>query len=184
MKAPSGPPSGRGFSLVRSPQLSQRHCERSEAIHLSACVACWEMDCFVASLLAMTLKHDSNSNSRPCHLTTDINPPSRDTKCPRLASFGPLRNQRAQGRPDARCTRGLVCNSHKKVRTRAYRSSGEHPAFPAQWFYGLYVVSLVRRALLPPSPVRTALTSLTPAFGRQNHTTSPSASVTLVFVTS
>ena len=40
--------------------------------------------------------------------------------------------------PDARCTRGLVCNVHKEVRTRAYRSSGEHPAFPAQWFDGLW----------------------------------------------
>ena len=49
-------------------------------------------------------------------------------------SSGP---RRAQGRPGARCTRGLVCNVHKEVRTRAYRSSGEHPAFPAQWFDGL-----------------------------------------------
>jgi hypothetical protein len=30
-----------------------------------------------------------------------------------------------------------VRNVHKKMRTRAYRFSGEHPAFPAQWFYGL-----------------------------------------------
>ena len=26
---------------------------------------------------------------------------------------------------------------------RAYRFSGEHPAFPAQWLYGLYVIVLV-----------------------------------------
>src|SRR5205807_873257 len=26
----------------------------------------------------------------------------------------------------------------QRARTRAYRSSGEHPAFPAQWLYGLY----------------------------------------------
>ena len=25
--------------------------------------------------------------------------------------------------PDARCTRGLVCNVHRKVRTRAYRAA-------------------------------------------------------------
>jgi hypothetical protein len=25
--------------------------------------------------------------------------------------------------PDARCTRGLVCNVHKKMRTRAYRAA-------------------------------------------------------------
>src|SRR6478672_9588591 len=49
----------------------------------------------------------------------------------------PLKKQRAQGRPGARCTRGLVCNCALRTRTRAYRSSGEHPAFPAQWLYGL-----------------------------------------------
>ena len=47
------------------------------------------------------------------------------------------RKARAQGRPGARCTRGLVCNMHKEKRTRAYRFSGNTPAFPAQWFYGL-----------------------------------------------
>ena len=39
--------------------------------------------------------------------------------------------------PDARCTRGPVCNSGVEMRTRAYRFSGEHPTFPAQWLYGL-----------------------------------------------
>jgi hypothetical protein len=29
------------------------------------------------------------------------------------------------------------------MRTRAYRFSGEHPAFPAQWLYGLYDFVLV-----------------------------------------
>jgi hypothetical protein len=46
-------------------------------------------------------------------------------------------NERAQGRPGARCTRGLVRKMHKQKRTRAYRFSGNTPAFPAQWFYGL-----------------------------------------------
>ena len=32
-------------------------------------------------------------------------------------------SQRAQGMPGARCTRGLVCNSAQKMRTRAYRSA-------------------------------------------------------------
>jgi hypothetical protein len=27
---------------------------------------------------------------------------------------------------------------HKAKRTRAYRFSGGSPAFPAQWFYGLF----------------------------------------------
>jgi len=40
--------------------------------------------------------------------------------------------------PGACCTRGLVCNSAQRARTRAYRSSRNTPAFPAQWLYGLY----------------------------------------------
>ena len=51
--------------------------------------------------------------------------------------------RRARGRPGARCTRGLVCKTCEEKRTRAYRFSGGIPAFPAQWFYGLYVVSPV-----------------------------------------
>src|SRR3954470_16465190 len=39
--------------------------------------------------------------------------------------------------PGARRTRGLVCKMHKGKRTRAYRFSGNTPAFPAQWLYGL-----------------------------------------------
>jgi hypothetical protein len=59
-------------------------------------------------------------------------------RCARgLRSFDPLSEKRAQGRPGARCTRGLVCKLHKRKRTRAYRFSGGNPAFPAQWFYGL-----------------------------------------------
>src|SRR5215467_15023198 len=30
----------------------------------------------------------------------------------------------------------------------------KQPAFPAQWFYGLYVISSVNQACLPPSPAR------------------------------
>jgi hypothetical protein len=87
-----------------------------------------------------------------------------------------LLKTRAQGRPGARCTRGLVCNVHKEVRTRAYRSSGEHPAFPARWFYGLC------RALPGDRHRRLADNSadLTPASGRQDHTILPYAQATLV----
>jgi len=38
-------------------------------------------------------------------------------------------------------------------RTRAYRSHRNHPAFPAQWFYGLYRALPGARALWSPSPV-------------------------------
>src|SRR6266568_6827093 len=45
--------------------------------------------------------------------------------------------QRAQGRPGACCTRGLACDLRKQKCTRAYRFSGNTPAFPAQWLYDL-----------------------------------------------
>ena len=68
----------------------------------------------------------------------------------------PPRNQRAQGRPGARCTRGLVCNSAQKTRTRAYRFSGNTPAFPAQWLYGLLRALPGGAGLLSPSPAETS----------------------------
>jgi hypothetical protein len=78
----------------------------------------------------------------------------------------PPENERVQGRPGARCTRGPVCQAHKRKRTRAYRFSGEHPAFPAQCLYGLYRALLGETALLPPSPPRSLLLeNLTPASG-------------------
>jgi len=93
-----------------------------------------------------------------------------------------LSNQRAQGMPDARCTRDLVCSVHKEVRTRAYRFSGEHPTFPAQWLYGLLRALLGEPctfATVAPKK-RELLRRLTPASGRQDHTTSPYASVAIV----
>jgi hypothetical protein len=81
------------------------------------------MDCFAA--LAMTriyLRYDFAFSRR---------------KAPKLCKKRRPKKKRAQGKPGARCTRGLVCNVHKEMRTRAYRFSGEHPAFPAQWFYDL-----------------------------------------------
>jgi len=103
----------------------------------------------------------------------------------------PLRDERAQGRPGARCTRGLVCNVHKEVRTRAYRSSGEHPAFPAQWPYGLCRALLGDEFLLPPSlceltakpgPGRAnfVFAKLDASHGRQDHTVLPYATTPLV----
>ena len=82
---------------------------------------------------------------RPCISSTGLkfqrnaNMPSRSRGiCARgLRWTARPRNQRAQGRPGARCTRGLVCNCAQKTRTRAYRFSGSIPAFPAQWLYGL-----------------------------------------------
>jgi hypothetical protein len=47
--------------------------------------------------------------------------------------------QRAQGRPGARRTLGPPAN--RKAGGSHHRFARSHPAFPAQWFYGLYALS-------------------------------------------
>jgi hypothetical protein len=70
------------------------------------------------------------------------------------------------------------------MRTRAYRFSGEHPAFPAQWFYGLLRALLGEPGSFATIVRRSFVLRLGASVGRQDHTTSPSASATFVFVTS
>src|SRR5882672_10306990 len=89
-------------------------------------------------------------------------------------------SQRAQGRPGARCTRGLACNCAQRTRTRAYRFSGSIPAFPAQWLYGLLRALPGERLSCHRHQQKLASTDLTPAPRRQDHTTSPYASCAFV----
>src|SRR3981189_129344 len=111
---------------------------------------------------------------------------SRSRRAIRASFSLRFRPRKSEGAGKAGCAlhpRSRVQTCTKK-RTRAYRFSGEHPAFPAQWFYGLL------RAL-PGEPGSFAtITSqinsakLDASVGRQDHTTSPSAKTTFVFVTS
>jgi hypothetical protein len=137
------------------------------------------MDCFVAS--APLRKRFARLSQ--AMTASNLNTASRSRRAFR-ASFAKklpaLRNQRAQGMPGARCTRGLVCNVHKKMRTRAYRFSGEHPTFPAQWFYGLYRALPGDRAFCHRRLHGYFRKSLTPASRRQDHTTSPYVSAPFV----
>src|SRR5712671_711627 len=87
-----------------------------------------------------------------------------------------VRPEITEGAGNAGCAlhrRSRVQNCKK--RTRAYRFSGGNPAFPAQWFYGLLRALLGDQACLTPSSAL-LIADLTPASGRQNHTTSPYAS--------
>ena len=86
--------------------------------------------------------------------------------------FHALSNQRAQGKPDARCTRGLVCKIVQKTRTRAYRSSGGNPTFPAQWFTAYHVLSPAIRPWVVTVIDGVLTADLTPALRRQDHTLS------------
>src|SRR6266436_6170887 len=81
--------------------------------------------------------------------------------------------------PGARCARSLACELNKAHERSHHGHTGNHPAFPAQWFHGLLRALPGDQALLPPSPAL-LLADLTPTLGRQNHTTSPSASARFV----
>src|SRR6266545_1046342 len=83
------------------------------------------MDCFVASLLAMTVVHPD---------TTSL---SRGTLRPRFAGHFRPQNKGAGNAGCALHPRSRA-QMHEKMRTRAYRFSGGNPTFPAQWLYGLY----------------------------------------------
>ena len=103
-------------------------------------------------------------------------------RCARSFARKPCpRKQRARGRPGARCTRGLAGMMHNKMRPRAYRFSGEHTGLPHAMALRLIRVRPGDRLSchhhlqqLAPSH------DLTPAPGRQAHTTSPYAHAALV----
>jgi len=50
----------------------------------------------------------------------------------------PPSEDRGRREDRVRAAPAVSCAIVQRTRTRAYRSSGEHPAFPAQWLYGLY----------------------------------------------
>src|SRR5205814_7303274 len=92
----------------------------------------------------------------------------------------PSRKQRAQGMPDARCTRGRVCSKSTRVSNQGYTATAGIPC--AMVLTVSFVLSSVTMAWLPPSPVRreSVFTTLAPASERQDHTTSPSAQTPFV----
>src|ERR1700737_5389243 len=98
---------------------------------------------------------------------------------PRCASTLSLRYQRAQGKPGARCTRSLVCSVLVAHECSHHRFTGT-PSFPcAMVLTACFVLSPGDRAFLPPSFAENPA-NLTPASGRQDHTTSPYASAPFV----
>ena len=106
-----------------------------------------------------------------------------------LQSCRPQRRGRRECRVPAG-TRGLVCNVHRQVRTRAYRYSRSSPAFPAHGFTAYTALSpetnsfcLRRRRiedLAKPGWDSQHLRRLDASNGRQDHTALPSASAPFV----
>ena len=72
------------------------------------------------------------------------------------------------------CVRYGVVSMHTGIHSGG---TGKHPAFPTQWFYGLFRALPGDHRFVDPviRATRWRLANLTPASGRQNHTASPSA---------
>ena len=107
--------------------------------------------------------------------------------------FAPFEEERARGMPGARCTRSLMraIGVVKYAHEYSQRKHRIHPASPTQWFTDYTRSSRGPLAVLTPSvrcnsasqpgrAPRDAIETLTPTLGRQNHTTSPSASAPVV----
>src|SRR6266478_6240563 len=132
------------------------------------------MDCFVASLLAMTSKHTFATSPRDAPEPLMNLPPK-------------------EGVGNAGCPLHPRPRVHLVVveRTRVTTSTPESPGIPARnGFNSLCRALPGDRAVLPPSPTDMFLSkpgradlnsaNLTPASGRQDHTTSPYAATSLV----
>ena len=91
---------------------------------------------------------------------------SRGTLSPRFAINFPPSDQRAQGRPGACCTRGLVCCLRIARAAHEHTGQREHSGLPCAMALRLTSCSSRRTALLPPlsqrsfaSPGRNASTA-------------------------
>src|SRR5215218_11390819 len=94
--------------------------------------------------------------------------------------------QRAQGMPDARCTRGLVSKRAQKVRPRAYRAAENirHPLRSGFTAYSVLSPENGSFASVAPWEIERRPEALTPAPRRQDHTPLPYASYATVMRTS
>src|SRR5205814_1095918 len=75
--------------------------------------------------------------------------PRRGVRPSDARTFRP-RKLRAQGKPGARCTRSLA-RKQKSARASSPQVHRNIPAFPAQWFNGLYRALLGDEFVLSPS---------------------------------
>jgi hypothetical protein len=91
-----------------------------------------------------------------------------------------------RGRREGRAPAAPAAPVHQKARGRNHRWRRSHPAFPAQWCYGLYALSPGTGrgpGFLAPvarKPLIERIASLASASGGQDHTISPSASASVV----
>jgi hypothetical protein len=129
------------FEISNSSPIRRRHRERKR-INPSSREG-GAMDCFVASA--------SRNDEAQIQLRILAACCARGLRVNR----SPFEEQRARGMPGAQCTRSLVrAGGSKYAHEYSQRRHRKHPAFPTQWFYGLYRALPGDRAFLPPSSAR------------------------------
>src|SRR6476660_10321971 len=108
----------------------------------------------------------------------DTLPHSRGMVCPRCAGSG--RPEKIRGRRECRALNAPAASCVKKQTHELVTTvTPERPGIPRAMVYGLLRALPGDHACLTPSPAL-LLAALTPALGRQNHTTWPSASARFV----
>jgi hypothetical protein len=131
---------------------------------------------FSRCLQQVRADHQSNARCMGPGLRRDDENRSRDTLRPSFPISLSLLEEEGAGNagcalhPRSRVPR-IAHLAHTSIQV-----SGNTPTSPAQWLYGLSRALPGERAFLPPSPADNS-TSLAPASRRQDHTTSPYASV-------
>jgi hypothetical protein len=124
----------------------------------------------VVGSCSMNCRNSNFRQPRHCKYSFAISPRvSREFLPERRA----LWYQRAQGMPGARCARSRAC-SVVNTRVSHHGHTGTTRHSPRNGFNGFLRALPGDRALLPPSSADCSA-NLTPASGRQDHTTSPSA---------
>ena len=98
---------------------------------------------------------------------------------PEVCIFFAPSKSRAQGRPGARCTRGLVCSCAKERAHEHTGSAGASRPSLRSGFTAYFVLSPVNGSFATVA-AQILLRDLTPAPRRQDHTTSPYASCAYV----
>ena len=108
--------------------------------------------------------------------------PSRGAMRPRLASLSPSPNSRGRREDRVRAAPAVSCANCTKESAHEHTGSAEaiRPSLRSG-FTAYFVISPVTGFLATVTSLGLAPTNLAPASGRQDHTTSPSASRTLVF---
>src|ERR1700730_7862506 len=112
--------------------------------------------------------------------TADATSHSRDRIRPSFCNKHVPQLKEGAGNAGATIAPAALCANEKSTQAKSPQVRRNNPTFPARRFYGFLRALPGDRALLPPSFADRS-TTLAPASGRQDHTTSPSASASFVF---